>query len=341
MWFLPPSVSAGAVAIALLLSHQATAIEDGSDQLSSYLAAHPVPTKSAVSVVINNSTISPELVNLVLSQCPAGCDESGSDPGNWTLYPRLGRLSMCNQTMLLNFNLFTSLRNDETVRACTVGFTGGGRSAGSSTPAASCLPKGNLTQVQDSLQLAFNETNTPASMEDFEAASKQLAAALSQRDSNCTDITLFTYSNSVALGLYAGSGVRAIPASVIQQFITKIKSTGFSNSAVVQLCSKDGRSSKYSFGIAASGDRDISYVQDAVAAWTSGECIASHDNVESWQDITFSVPSPISNGTDRDSTAGLGNSTAGTILLRSRQSNIIQQRALCRTIKVVDKDSCE
>lgn len=340
MWFLPPSVSARAVAITLLLSHQATAIEGGSDKLSSYLAAHPVQTKSAVPAAIKDNTLAPELVKLVLSHCPAGCDESGSNPGNWTLYPRLGRLSMCNQTMLLDFTLFNSLRIDETVRACTASFIERASSAGNTTNIGSCLPKGSLTQVQESLQLAFNETSTPATLEDFEAASKQLAAALSQRDSNCTAISSFAYSNSVALGLYAGSGVRGISASVLQQFITKIKSTGFSNSVVVQLCAKDGRSSKYSFGIAASGDRDISSVQDAVATWASGECITSYDNVEPWQDITLSVPSLLSNGTARNSTAGFGNSTASTFPLRSRKSNIIQ-RALCRTIQVEYQDSCE
>lgn len=336
MWFLPSSISAGAVAITLMLSHQATAIEGGSDKLSSYLAAHPISTTSAIPAAISSNTLAPELVNLVLSHCPTGCNESGSNPGNWTLYPRLGRLSMCNQTMLLDFTLFNSLRNDETVRACTTHFTGGASSASNTTNDPSCLPNGGLTQVQESLQLAFNETSTPATLEDFEAASKQLAAALSQRDSNCTDTTSFVYSNSVALGLFAGSGVRGIPASVLQQFITKIKRTGFSNSVVVQLCAKDGRSSKYSFGIAASGDRDISFVQDAVATWASGECITSYDKAEPWQDITLSVPSLLSNGTAR-----FGNSTTGTIPLTSRNSTIFDRRDLCSTIQVVSGDTCE
>jgi chitinase len=233
------------------------------------------------------------------------------------------------------------LRTDETVHACTASFIVGANSAGNTTNDGSCPPNGSLTKVQESLQLAFNETSTPATLEDFEAASKQLAAALSQRDSNCTDITSFTYSNSVALGLFAGSGVRGIPAPVLQQFITKIKSTGFSKSAVVQLCAEDGRSSKYSFGIAASGNRDISFVQDVIATWASGECITSYDNAEPWQDITLSVPSLLSNGTAGNSTAGFGNSTAGTIQLKSRNSNLFHRRDFCSTIQVVSGDTCE
>lgn len=321
MWFSPSSVPAGAVAITLMLSHQATAIEGGSDQLSSYLAAHPVPTKSAVPTASTNDTIAPNLANLALSHCPAGCDEFGSNPGNWTLYPRLGRLSICNETMLLDFTLFNSLRNDETVRACTASSTLGPSSAGDTTNDGSCLPNGSLTQVQETLQLAFSETSIPATLEDFEAASEQLAAALSQRDSNCTDITSFSYSNSVALGLFAGSGLQGIPESVLQQFITKINSTGFPNSVVAQLCVKDGRSSKYSFGIAASGDRDISFVQDAVATWASGECITSYHHAEPWQVITLSVPSLLS--------------TAATFPLTSRNSNTFHRRAPCSTVQAV------
>jgi chitinase len=346
MWFSPSSVSAGAVASLLLSQATALQVNGGSDRLSSYLAAHPVATESAAAAPasISANALAPELVSLALSHCPAGCDESGSSPGNWTLYPRLGRLSMCNQTMLLDFSLFTSLRKDETIRACTASSTVtlGASSIGNTTNDASCLPSGSLTQVQESLQLAFNETSTPATLEDFDAAAHQLAAALSQRDdSNCNDTTSFAYTNSVALGLFAGSGVRGIPATVLQQLITKIKSTGFSSSVVVQLCAKGGRSSKYSFGIVASGDRDVSLVQDAVATWASGKCITSFDDAEDWLDITLSVPSRVSSSTAGNGTAGVGNSTARTTPLTHRSSNMFNRRAECSTIQVFSGDTCE
>ncbi|KAI8187925.1 Killer toxin subunits alpha/beta [Colletotrichum sp. SAR 10_75] len=314
MRFLPRSITAGVVAITLMLSHPATAIENGSEKLASYLAAHPLATTSAAPAAISNNTLASELVDLVLSRCPAGCNESGLNSGNWTLYPRLGRLSMCNETMLLDFNPSNSLRKDETVRACTASFAMGASNVTSNntTQGPSCLPKCSVTKVQESLQLAFNVTNTPAELKDFEAASEQLAASLSRRESNSTDITTFAYSNTVALGLFAGSGVRDIPPSVLRQFITKIKTTGFSDSVVAQICAKDGRSSRYSLGIAVSGDRDLKFVQDAVATWASGECITSFDKVEDWQDITLSVPSISNNSTASFGNSTRANSTAGT-----------------------------
>ncbi|KAJ5020020.1 Killer toxin subunits alpha/beta [Colletotrichum sp. SAR 10_99] len=249
---------------------------------------------------------------------------------------------MCNETMLLDFNPSNSLHKDETVRACTASFAVGASNVtgNNATQGPSCLPKCSVTKVQESLQLGFNVTKTPAELKDFEAASEQLAASLSRRESNSTDITTFAYSNTVALGLFAGSGVRHIPPSVLRQFITKIKTTGFSDSVVAQLCAKDGRSSRYSLGIAVSGDRDLKFVQDAVATWASGECIASFDKVGHWQDITLSIPS-ISN----NSTASFGNSTransiAGTASSVSSRSNMLQRRAECSTVQVVSGDSC-
>ncbi|RDW81617.1 class V chitinase Chi100 [Aspergillus mulundensis] len=309
MWFSLPYILATATAVSPLLS-PATAlqVEGGSHKLSSYLVAHPVETTSAtaVPVPISANALAPELMTSAISHCPSACVESGSNPGNWTLYPRLGRLSMCNQTMLLDFSLFTSLRKDETLRACTAGSTValGTSRLGDTTNDASCLPSDSMTQVQESLQLSFNKTGTPATLGDFEAASRQLAAAVSQRDtSKCTDTAVFAYSNSVAVGLFAGPGVGSISAFVLQQFTAKINSTGFSDSVVAQLCASGGRSSKYSFGIVASGDRDVRFVQDAVAAWASGECVTSYDEAEDWLDIPLSVPSLVVAGDTCESLA--------------------------------------
>ncbi|KAL4898449.1 hypothetical protein BDV59DRAFT_197356 [Aspergillus ambiguus] len=351
MWFSPSSTSAGAVAIALLLLlsllSTATAfhVDGGSDDLSAYLAAHPVATKAAgavpaASISANANALAPELVHAVLSQCPSGCVEAGPSPHNWTLYPRLGRLAMCNQTMLLDFSLFTPLRQDESVRACTANATEllDAAIARNTTSNASCLPSGSVTQLRVSLQLAFNQTRTPATVADFDAAAQQLAAALSQRNSSeCIDTTAFAYSNAVALGLFAGSGVGDVPAAVLQQLLAKIKTSGFvGSSAVVQLCAKDGRSSKYSFGIVVSGERDVYLVQDAVAAWASGECITTFDDAEDWLDITLSVPSLVGN-TTADSVSTTTTTTAGNSTVRAT----LHERALCSTIQVVSGDSCK
>jgi chitinase len=123
---------------------------------------------------------------------------------------------------------------------------------------------------------------------------------------------------------------------VLRDFFAKIKTLGFSGSAVVQLCAKDGRSSKYSFGIAASGGGDVRVVQDAVAAWASAECLSTYDAAEDWRDIKLSVPS----------LSLLGNGTAGNVTTApSRNSTVpislkkVNKRAMCSTRQVVSGDS--
>ncbi|RMZ84417.1 hypothetical protein DV738_g462, partial [Chaetothyriales sp. CBS 135597] len=350
MWCSLPTVFAGASAISLLLLPRATAlhVEGGSDRLNSYLAAHPVAVKYAnvpASPSTSVSTLTPVIVDVPPSHCPTGCEESGLSPGNWTLYPRLDQLSMCNQTMLLAFSLFAPLRNDERVRACTASYTltEGLGSVGNTTNDISCLPNGNLSQVQESVQLAFNQTDVPATLDDFDAAAHQLVAALSQRNnSKCTHTIAFAYSNSVTLGIFAGSEVGSTSAGVLQQFIDKIKSTGFSDSAVAQLCDVHGQSSRYHFGIVASGNRNVGLVQDVVATWASGKCITTFDEAEDWLDITLSVPRPVTiNSTVGSAAASVGNGTVNTTALTDRSPHMFTKRDTCSTAQVISGDTCE
>jgi chitinase len=236
--------------------------------------------------------------------------------------------------MLLDFALYNSLDNpltSQTIRSCTASFATGAGNASNATNDTLCLPNGNLTQVQESLQLAFNETSTPGSVDDFEAASQQLAGFLAQQEPMCNDTIAFTYSNSVAVGIFAGSGVQGIPASVLQQFTAQVMSSGISESALVQLCAANNRSSKYSFGIIANAQNDIGFVQDAVATWASGKCITTYDSAEAWQNITLSIPGLLSQS----------NSTYSNSTLASRSASRLGKRDDCSTIQVVSGDTCK
>jgi chitinase len=328
------------MAISLLLAHLSTAMSSGSSgNMESYLAAHPVSTQTAVPLVLSNNTLPTSLVASVMSICPTNCSISGLNPNNWTVYHQSSRLAKCNQTMLLNFALFNSLddpNNSVTIRSCTTGFDIDIDDAGNATDSTLCLPSGNLAQVQEPLQLAFNETGTPGSLDDFEAASQQLAGFLARQEPTCNDTIAFTYSNSVAFGIFAGSGVQGILASVLQQFIAQVMSSGISKSALVQLCAANNRSSKYSFGIIANAQNDIGFVQDAVAMWASGECITTYDSAESWQNVTLTVPSLLSLSNNTISNSTISNST-----LEARNANNLWKRDDCSTIQVASGDSCK
>lgn len=58
------------------------------------------------------------------SRCPDSCRSLGSDPAGWTNYHDLQVFQTCNQTILFDTNLYTSISNPEThitIRACSLG----------------------------------------------------------------------------------------------------------------------------------------------------------------------------------------------------------------------------
>jgi len=123
---------------------------------------------------------------------------------------------------------------------------------------------------------------------------------------------------------------------VFQQFIAQVKSSGLSESALVQLCAANNRSSKYSFGIIANAENNISFVQDAVATWASGECITTYDSAEAWQNITLTIPSLLDQANSTFSNRTSSNST-----LANRSANGLRRRDSCTTIQVVSGDTCK
>lgn len=338
MGFIPSSVAAGAMALSLLLAHQGAAIAGGSGSMNSYLAAHPISTRTGVPSVHSNTTLPPSVVRLVTDPCPANCDESGFNPNNWTVYHQSSRLLRCNQTVLLDFALFNALDDPDThqtIRSCTANLPLPAENANSTTNGKSCLPSGSSTVIQEPVQLATNGAGPPGSMDDFESVSQQLAAFLAHQEPMCNNTIVFASSNSVSVGIFAGSGVNSVIPSVLQQFTTYLTSTGIPDSTLVQLCSAKNRSSKYSFGIIVNAQNDLNSVQDVVGTWASGQCITTYNDTKTWQNIAVTVPTLL---VQANST--FGNRTSSNSTLSIRSAHRLHRRANCTTIQVVSGDTC-
>jgi chitinase len=173
---LAPSLGVARIlVIPLLLAYLVTAVSVP-DSLSSYLAAHPISTTSGdltkAPVALSNlstKALPPVVANSARSRCPASCDDAGLDPINWTVYHDVNRLSWCNKTMLLDFALYNSLddpRTHASIRCCAASPEAAASRVdkrGNATSGTSCLPKGNQTQVQESLQMAFNGSDASGS----------------------------------------------------------------------------------------------------------------------------------------------------------------------------------
>lgn len=342
--------------ISLLLAFLVTAL-NVPDGLSSFLAAHPISTISGdlAKAPVDLSYLNTKTVvdaNSARSRCPASCNDAGLDSTNWTVYQDVNRLSWCNQTMLLDFALYNSINDPRThasIRCCAAGPEVAISSGADPSPEAtanrvsrrdytsggvSCLSKGTQTQIQESLQMASNGSDALGSVSAFVEASQQMASYLAQQKPNCDQKVAFTYSGSAVVGLFAGSGIQSqgIAASMLQKFIASVQSSGYSKSVLVQLCSGDGRSSRYSMGIIANSDADVGSVQDAVATWASGGCITTYDRADIWQNITMLIPE-LPTSTDGTSNDGVFSATHAVLALAPRTT--------CSTIKVAAGDTCK
>jgi chitinase len=177
---------AKALAAYVAFSDHSTAANSG---LESYFAAHPVSTSMMVSI---NSIQSPS-IDSVRAQvkkpsatsstarvcCPTSCN--GSKPNYWTVYHDVGRLALCNQTMLLDFALYNPLgdhRTHASIRSCT-----GDYDSNFSTPGRlineSCRSNKNLKQGEASLQMAWLGSSNAKAAGDVIATVQQMERYIS------------------------------------------------------------------------------------------------------------------------------------------------------------------
>jgi chitinase len=337
-----PSRFSVAITIAsfVLFAGQSISIASLPDSLSSYFAANPIYTTTLASEqpkqTINAN--SPGLNILTRpSRCPASCSNTGSNPSDWTVYHHVSRLAQCNETMLLDFAIYNPLDNSSshaTIRSCTASFdtSNASDSAGSDK---SCISMGNQTQVQESLQMAWLDSSTPGLTIDVIAAVQQMQSYLVQQDASCNDTIAFAYSGQATVGLFAGSriqGQQGILTSLLQEFSAQVESNGISDSLLVQLCSGNGRSSRYALGLVANANGDIAFVQNAVKTWSSGECITTYDGQATWQNITFLGPSASST---------LNRTSTNSTLAVTHVQRALGPRATCTTVEAATGDSCE
>jgi chitinase len=316
---------------------------------------------SAVSAVSPSPSLKPlQLYDSSRYDCPVDCNQSGLGPSGWTVYHDKTRLALCNSTMLLDFALFNPLDDPNThttIRACAFGADNDATLHEDITPNATatridkrgsslanqCVSLGEQSQVTKSLQMAFNGSETSASLQDFNAAAYQLFDQLATQEASCEQVISFAYSNTAAIGVYVGSALQsqALATSVLQSFISSINSGGYSESNLVQLCSN--QSSKFIMGVVANANADLVAVQEVVATWASGDCVSTYDRTSVLDSISMSIPAlslisgiSANNTTFINGTASINGTYQGAAKLRN-----LAKRGDCTTVKVAAGDTCE
>ncbi|KAJ5219441.1 uncharacterized protein N7498_001540 [Penicillium cinerascens] len=310
-------------------------------ELNEFFAHNPLSIVTRASQTSGSPTLSrngvlqtnPALVRAANARCPVGCFQSGSNPGNWTVYHSVDRLSWCNETMLLDFALFNPLDDPETqksIRACTAG----------DSPQEVALTDTSCAKLHDSteelsasLHIAFVKSSSSASASSLVSVTGQLQSYVAQK-SGCDQTIAFATTTKGIVGLYAGSEIQrqGLVSTVLTDFATVLKDMTTSDTVLVQLCG-ESLNNRYMFGVIASAQGDLSAIQNVVQTWSKNECVTSYGETSVWQNITVRVPTAqhVSKSSGRTTTK---RATA------SRVARGLHPRSTCSTVQVHSGDDC-
>ncbi|KAH6625093.1 hypothetical protein C7974DRAFT_454971 [Boeremia exigua] len=296
--------------------HIAIRVEDAGDDLDEWLAAAQRVSAEA------------------LKACPSSLTSSAE----WFLFPDASKLSLCNETMLLDMVVKSALNDNAArtvVRACSADYNSGVKAAFETEEGkASLCTTANRVLEQNFIYLHQPqvEADNEFSMSHFLSAGRQIANHLEVQKPSCTNNAMeFAYSQSSSIGLFAGAEVHqhGISKVVLEKLLQKAQDKSISKTTVVQLCESDGRGADYSFGIIATSSKNLALVQEAVRTWASGACMPFTGG-EKLMNIDLRVPGP---------TIGASNSTNTTDASMGTRSRL-SIRADCRTTTVQSGDGC-
>ncbi|KAH8667088.1 hypothetical protein BX600DRAFT_412924 [Xylariales sp. PMI_506] len=194
-----------------------------------------------------------------LQPCPAVC-EKGRELSDWTFYHDIDRLAVCDQPIMLDFNIYTALDDpcsDVTIRSCTV--------------------KTNLS-MDDLSCYGCNDTASKSVISISRALQDYL-----RDDTHKSRKILFATFKGMLAGAYLGpSKFNEVKAAdtLIPKFIANIKQSGIENRTALQICGGD-RGSDQILGIAADPQGDFLSIQSIMKTWDSGKCITG-DGTTDW-----------------------------------------------------------
>ncbi|QPH06480.1 hypothetical protein C2857_004983 [Epichloe festucae Fl1] len=261
--------------------------------LSLFLAAFLL----AASWVQTAGAVLPELERFYsdLKLCPATC-HSSNDPSNWTIYHEVRRLDVCNQPVLLDFNLYTTIEDqatDVTIRSCTVGDADAKvnllllkqpffKSQSDHLEQSSAGSAPRLANRADAKYLHCGRY--PPSLQQllkrhtirYKNSATSMGNAEQHRVERCRGcfgkVMLAKY-NETLVGVYLGSSVDNRSAKdLIQRFINKVKEEGVGTRKAIQICRSNSTANEV-LGVVADTKGNFSAIQEALKSWRNARCL--------------------------------------------------------------------
>ncbi|KAJ5742571.1 glycoside hydrolase [Penicillium nucicola] len=265
--------------------------------------------------------------------CPDSCDSY--NPVDWFAFRDLQQVARCNDTMLLDFNIFNDLEDPilhSTLYVCA-------------SSGLDKLQKSSTVKIASSFD-SINKTVTyqigasgssPSALGDSNYP-ELLDALQSYLTGHPKNPEIFGYAHQVAAGAYLGGSVQQV--SNVEFAIEKLRNflseTTYST-AVIQYC---GSNSNEIIGVAVDLNGDIPTVQQYVKSWNAGDCSSGFEHTTT--------------GSASLAFYGSQNKSEGTHSLHSRVSHghhrsvhghhlshAHQRRDTCSYRQVVSGDTCD
>ncbi|KAJ6003519.1 glycoside hydrolase [Penicillium sp. IBT 35674x] len=326
--------------VALLANGVLAASGDAQAVLDSYIATHPISTRSnsqskaAVDLTsVKNSVLAENYASrpwqISRAPCPESCTSLGLNASTWPVYTSVNRLDQCDEAMLLSFSLYNQIDTPDSImsiRGCAADLS----ISSATTQKTKCVNPVNSTTFTASLEMARESTQGTGSANDAVLALKQLLAYENLNNAQCNESISFAYSGQTAVGLYIGAGLHSqgMLAPVLEDLIKYIEGGDIPGTLFIQLCS--GHSSRYAMGVIIDSDEGLSASQAAVREWRDGRCIQS-SATSTWKNLTFSVPVQPSHRS---------NSTSFYALKKSIGRKLLRRETTCTAVQVVSNDTC-
>ncbi|PVI08686.1 glycoside hydrolase family 18 protein [Periconia macrospinosa] len=270
-----------------------------------------------------------------------------SSRADWFLYSDAERLAVCNETMLIDMvvqNAEADIEGKVITRACTADYESVIKPAFiAEEEKASLCTTANRVLTNASVYLHQpTASDSEFSNNHLLSAGLQIANHLALQIPSCNHNSMeFAYSQSLAIGLFAGTEVHqhGLTSDVLGKFLEHAQANMISKTTIVQLCGAKGRGADYNIGIVATTAKNLPFVQKAINIWSSGECIPTGANTgEPWMQVTIRTPSLLDEipGNNTNSTSQrLSNSLANL----GRRAHL-SVRADCKTAEVQSGDGC-
>lgn len=336
--------SPGALAASDGTNEAAASARIGSILVSSVAPVPGRPTDAAsarAAVLAGNYT---RLRHQSRDDCPLGCSSAGTETATWYVYGGLDRLSRaCNQTMLLDFALFSQVDDPQSpiaISACMADLelSEGSVSSSDSDSSAACVLDGvQRTEVTSSLELTTSGASSSANAADAAAALRQLQVFSALSGMGCNETIKYASSGKVAVGVYAGSGLasQGLLSSVLEKLSAQVTTDGgVSETLVAQMCSDS--SARYSLGVMVNTKGDLGAVQRGLQSWKNSSCVAldAATSTPDWQQVTYLAPSLLQGNSSTNSSSAY---LAGRSHRSSRRDD---DDGECSTIQAVENDTC-